>query len=514
MNKRAHKPYLAPDEDYTGPRRALILAGGGMRVAYQAGVIRALAEAGLCFHHADGTSGGIINLAMLLSRLSPGEMCDRWRTLDVHDFAHLMPLTAYLKPDGAIAMGSADGVRKSIFPHLGIDVPTINATQGMVGTFNVCNYTSKTNEAITHDAINLDLLVAGISLPIFMPPIEKNNQLYLDSVWIKDANLTEAVKRGAEELWLVWCIGNSGEYKSGIFNQYVHMIELSANGKLFEEFVYIAELNERITRGERAYGQTRPIKLHVVKPVYPLPLDPDLYFGSIDTATLIDIGYADAACYLAQMSDSGLPFRPEVTQMQEDSAGIAFHETMQGPFALGATDPQAGAERGKAATIELSITCAITIRDLDRFLHDPEHTGEIYGHISFAPFGEHIPARRGVFNLFSPAEDPTCKFMVYELAFTHDGQDYYLAGRKEVRNDPVYDLWCDTTTLYTRLHQGVDTTGPVIGAGILTIDVDRLLKMVASMHTTHAHSLTEHASILLKFGRFFLGELWDTYGPK
>ena len=29
---------------YTGPRRSLILAGGGMRVAYQAGVLRALAE--------------------------------------------------------------------------------------------------------------------------------------------------------------------------------------------------------------------------------------------------------------------------------------------------------------------------------------------------------------------------------------------------------------------------------------------------------------------------------------
>ena len=49
------------------PRRSLVLAGGGMRVAYQAGVIRALAEAGVAFEHADGTSGGIINLAMLLS---------------------------------------------------------------------------------------------------------------------------------------------------------------------------------------------------------------------------------------------------------------------------------------------------------------------------------------------------------------------------------------------------------------------------------------------------------------
>jgi predicted acylesterase/phospholipase RssA len=68
-----------------------------MRVAYEAGALRALVESGLRFAHADGTSGGSINLAMLFSGLSPVEMCDRWRTLNVHDFVHLMPLETYLK---------------------------------------------------------------------------------------------------------------------------------------------------------------------------------------------------------------------------------------------------------------------------------------------------------------------------------------------------------------------------------------------------------------------------------
>ena len=42
------------------PKRALILAGGGMRVAYQAGVMKAMQEEGLLFIHADGASGGIL----------------------------------------------------------------------------------------------------------------------------------------------------------------------------------------------------------------------------------------------------------------------------------------------------------------------------------------------------------------------------------------------------------------------------------------------------------------------
>src|SRR6201999_587446 len=97
--------------------------------------------------------------------------------------------------------------------------------------------------------IDEDLLVAGVSLPLLMPPVAHRGSLYTDSVWIKDANPTEAVRRGAEELWLVWCIGNSGVYRSGAFNQYVHMIELSANGKLFEEFDHL--------RAERGHALPR-----------------------------------------------------------------------------------------------------------------------------------------------------------------------------------------------------------------------------------------------------------------
>src|SRR5262245_13838004 len=220
MNEISHTPSLAATDAEQSTRRSLILAGGGMRVAYQAGVLKALQQAGLRFFHADGTSGGIINLAMLLSGLSPDEMCERWRTLHVQDFASLLPLRDYLKGLRTPALGDADGIVRKVFPHLGIDPARIRAAQGMVGTFNVCNYTRKTNEAIPHTDVDLEMLVAGISLPIFMPPVRRGEFLYLDSVWIKDANLTEAVKRGAEELWLIWCIGNTAQYRDGPFNQY------------------------------------------------------------------------------------------------------------------------------------------------------------------------------------------------------------------------------------------------------------------------------------------------------
>src|SRR5271163_1691517 len=356
-----HTPFFAPARDYAGPKRSLILAGGGMRVAYQAGVLLALAEADLCFHHADGTSGGTMNLAMLFSGLAPAEMIDRWRSLDPKDFAGFMPLADYLRGPDLPAMGSADGVVKKVFPHLGIDVTRINDAAGMTGTFNLCNFSRKTLETIEHTALSLDRLVAGISLPIFMPAVQIDGSFYTDAVWIKDANLMEAVRRGAEEIWVVWCIGNSGRYQNGAFRQYVHMIEMSANGALFQELERIAEINARIVAGDQVGGRQRPIVLHVIRPEYSLPLDPDYFFGRIDGATLIALGYEDTKSYLASCRPEGLPLTPEVTHMRDETTGLSFRETMSGGFALGETDPETGRQKGQAAGTSLALHATVLI---------------------------------------------------------------------------------------------------------------------------------------------------------
>lgn len=494
-----------------GPRRSLILAGGGMRVAYQAGVVKALFEAGLTFSHADGTSGGTMNLAMLLSGLSADEMCDRWRTLDVKDFASLMPAGDYLEPAELEAVGTAQGIVDKVFPHLGVDMARINAAQGMAGTFNVCDFSSKTSEVIPHAQLDMDYLVAGISLPIFMPPVAKAGSLYMDSVWIRDANLMEAVRRGAEEIWVVWCIGNAGVYRRGAFNQYVHMIELSANGALFGDFERIGELNAAILAGGSPGGRTRPIRLHLVRPQWPLPLDPDYFLGRIDAATLIAMGYADAKTYIATMRPEGLPWTPEVTRMNDPKLGIAFREVMSGGFALGETDPATGAAKGKNSGDIMAMHAAITIQDVDRFIADPDHVGQINGSIDYTPFGENILATSGVFNLFSPTDNPDLKLMVYEMGFQHGGADYYVAGKKEVRKHSILDLWHDTTTLLTQLHQGTDKSGPVVGAGILSLGPLDLTKMVSTMHALNADSPVAGAEAVARFGKFFMGELWATY---
>jgi predicted acylesterase/phospholipase RssA len=309
---------LDPQTDSSSPKRSLILAGGGMRVAYQAGVLRALEEEALSFHHVDGTSGGTMNTAMLFSGVSPVEMCERWSTLKTGDFVSFLPLAHYFKPHKLKAMGDADGIIEKVFPHLGIDLIKLNQAQAnSQATFNVCNHSTKQNLQITNEDVTLAHLIAGISLPIFMPAIEIDGDMFTDSVWIKDANLIDAVKRGAEELWLVWCIGNSHDFKDNSFLQYVHMIELSANGALLEEYDRILELNERIKKGDSPYGQKQPIKLHVIKPPFPIPLDPDLYFGRISGQELVNMGYQHGKMYLTSKHEDGVSFDWRATHMEE-----------------------------------------------------------------------------------------------------------------------------------------------------------------------------------------------------
>ncbi|MDZ7757704.1 patatin-like phospholipase family protein [Rhodohalobacter sp.] len=513
MGNENHTVIGSPPQGYSGPKRSLVLAGGGMRVAYQAGVIRAMIENGLCFHHADGTSGGTMNLAMLFSGLSSEEMCERWRSLDIKKFVSMLPFDEYLRLHKTKAMGDADGIINDVFPHLGIDTDRIRSVEGMQGTFNVCNYTKKTNEAIPHTDISTELLVAGVSLPIFMPAVKHNGSDYIDSVWIKDANLMEAVKRGAEEIWLIWCIGNHGIYKDGMFDQYVHMIEMSANGVLFEEFDRINELNDRIKKGDSPYGQTKEIKLHVIKPEYPLPLDPDFYFNRIDASTLVSMGYADAANYLSTYNEDGISFEPSATRMKDPAPGVAFREKMEGWFSLGTTDPDEGAKNGEQENVKLSLNAAIYIHDLRDFLKNSTRSGMMAGHINFAPFDEYLPAKTGVFNLFVEDDDhgPDTKWMIYEMGFEYEGKSYYLAGKKEVRNDPGFDLWEDTTTLKVQLHEGIDASGPVVGAGVLKLSKTELLKLLRSMHAIAAESSAERFNLIANFGAFFLGELWDSY---
>ncbi|MCL7420104.1 MAG: patatin-like phospholipase family protein [Methylobacter sp.] len=511
MTAQVHIPQGAAANDSRLPKRALILPGGGMRLSYAAGALAEIFAHDLKFQHMDGTSGGSLNLAMLFSGLKIDDICERWRTLNMRDTISFLPFGNYLWPPNFVAAGSAKAFRDKVYPHLGIDFEKIRAAEGLQGMFNVCNFGKKMNQVIRHQDMTEDYLVAGMSLPGTLPPVTIKDTVYLDSGFIQDANLLEAVKRGANELWLVWIMGNIPDYRSGPLNAYVQMLEMSANGALIKELQHIKDINARIANGEHLYGHEQPITLHLIKPAHPLPLDSALYTGAISHADLIEMGRSDARAYFNRMKPEGVPFEPYILKMTAQTTGLQFKETMTGGFSLDASDPQDGKTKGRQAGTQLAMHATVSIDDMEAFVKDAEHPGRLTGTIDFAPLGMGMVADTGVFNLFKPTDDPKLTLMVYELGFEHQGQAYYLAGRKEVRDGSVFKLWPETTTLYTQLHKGTDKSGPVIGAGILTLGPVDLMKLVSTVTVTHADGFPKKVKTVGAFGGFFLRELWSTY---
>ena len=196
--------------------------------------------------------------------------------------------------------------------------------------------------------------------------------------------------------------------------------------------------------------------------------------------------------------------------MTASSAGLVFSETMSGPFALGETDPATGAAARRTRT-RLSMRVTITIADIEAFAGDVTHAAQLSGAVTCAPLGEPLRAEHGVLRLFAPNAARTSRLMYYGLPLMHDGRARYLVGVKHVHGFSIFRMWRETTTLYTRLHDGADESAPVIGAGILRLGPFDLLRTLPTMRPTPSMGVMRGAATLARFGEFFVSQLWDSY---
>jgi cholesterol oxidase len=185
---------------------------------------------------------------------------------------------------------------------------------------------------------------------------------------------------------------------------------------------------------------------------------------------------------------------------------LSFDEDMSGAVVVGATDPVAAGENGEPFSFRLTID----IDDLDTFLAEPEHLADARGWVDGVCCGGRRTVERGWFNLFAPGGEPGSRVMRYHLWFTDgDGNPRTLSGYKDVRDGPVTRMWHDTSTLYTRVLSGHVPPGgaaEVLAAGTLRIEPGDLAATLGSFRT-------DGVGALARFGKFFVGELWDVYGP-
>src|SRR6266516_1892462 len=126
-------------DNYSHKKRSLILAGGGMKVAFQAGVLQIwLDEAGITFDHVDGVSGGVFNLAMYCQGMTGTQIADNWRNLPMSLFEDFN-WQQYTKLFYADSILRFDRFREQVFTGWGLDWDRIRASKHEA-TFNVYNF--------------------------------------------------------------------------------------------------------------------------------------------------------------------------------------------------------------------------------------------------------------------------------------------------------------------------------------------------------------------------------------
>lgn len=499
------------------PKRSLILAGGGVKVAFQAGVMQVwLDEAGLEFDHADGASGGCMNLAMWVQGMSGTGIADNWRRLDPMagiDFNW----SAYLRLFFAESLFELDAYRENVFRKgWGLDWEAIRASD-REATFNVYDFTAHELRAFEPAEMTEDHLVASISLPMWFPPVVIDGHVMIDSVFVTDANLEEAIRRGADELWIVWTVSERGEWSDGFVANYFQVIETAAVGRFKRDLARIERSNAAIERGEPGeFG--RPIEVKLLKAE--VPLHYLLNFNRDRIAEAVNRGVEAARAWCAgEGIDLAAPGPDYPTEIHEAKTTVRFRETMKGHVRPGETDPGAALGRGGTSGEALEVRLEIVVDGVDRFITRPEHEASASGVVACDAFGGERPVEEGIFNLHVDEGDPRKKRMRYRLHFTDDaGRPLTLSGVKHIEDDPGRDLWSDTTTLFVRILEG--RVGPdeeagatVVAAGVIRIHLRDFLKQLTTFRAT-GPTITDRAAALARFGRFFLGPLWDIYAAQ
>src|SRR3954469_14808246 len=492
-------------------KRSLILAGGGLKVCYQAGVLQVwLDEAQLTFDHADGASGGTFNLAMYCQGMTGKQIADNWRNLD--PFLPVDINTSGVWPFSR-SLFTTDSLRSKVLPSWGIDWQKIRQSPRAC-TFNVFNFSKKQLEVLPQSQMTEDLEIGAVSLPMWFPPVKINGDTYFDSVYITDGNLEEAVKRGADEIWAIWTVSRKDEWRDGFVNEYFQIIETVADTNFFTYWKRIEENNQRIANGQQGeFGRT--IKLNLLEAE--VPVHYLLNFSRDRMAEAVNQGVEDARKWCRARNITLQPGPAMPPPVSTPKTSLTFTEEMKGSVAEGTTastheEHRTAAEHGKPLMFHLDITAA----DVDAFVTSPAHATRADGYIESPLYGGRCAVSNGTVNLFVNQADPSKKNMFYRLFFTAgDGRPLTLTGVKDIEGPSFTSLWNETTTLYTQIlsgHIASGQAGPVVASGVVIIrPEDFFFKQLFSFRT-QGPSLAARLDGLNRFGAMFFGKVWDVYG--
>jgi predicted acylesterase/phospholipase RssA len=476
-----------------------MLAGGGVKVAFQAGVLQVwLDEAGIEFDRADAVSAACFNLAMWVQGMSGTEIADNWRnTQPLSEVDVNAPQLARLLYAASIL--DLNAFRQKIFPAWKLDFSKIRSSP-REATFNVYNFSKHELLPIHPADMTEDLLIATASLPMWFPPVKIAGDTYIDAIFNVATNIDEAIRSGTEELWVIWTTSQRGEWFDGFVGNFFGIFEATVVGSYKSALARIAANNAAIARGEPGeFGRVIIVKeLKAEVPVHYL-----LNFSRDRAAEAVNRGVEAARQWC---DGEGIKRRPGpiyVPGGAADKLAVRFSEKLNGFVGFGGTDFEAAFEQGRTENTSIAIHLDVAIEDLDAFLDLPEHRARLRGTIECDRLGGKLPIDRGSLQVFVDSGDPTQKQTRYEISFRDKSGGYVsLTATKNLVNQSNAGRELSTATV--ALSGGAD------GAGIVRSSLLDDIEQMSSVRVD-APSATARAHALARFGAFYFGRLWDVY---
>ncbi len=209
------------------------------------------------------------------------------------------------------------------------------------------------------------------------------------------------------------------------------------------------------------------------------------------------------------------PLDEEPALQAPPPTGIRFTESLKG-FVSNAVDLDYGqaSHPDRPGASELRFVITVVVDDLNGMLDDPEHPMEVTGVVMAPALSAHpLTVTHGVLHVLVPdPERPTYEQLRYKLhLLSREGERFYFEGFKKLTDDPGIDFWEDTTTLFVTVWRGEGLEAELAYKGMLRISVDDFARQLSTFRVTHAPNVKAQLDAVARFGRFFLGGLFELY---
>jgi NTE family protein len=299
--------------------KILVLSGGSVKGAFQAGVMKAIMERGYQPDAVYGVSAGSLNAAYFVNQLglqsNSGEpisflqasqdLWDFWETRITSPESLSKPFNIFQLGLSAlrkkfIGLVDTQPLRNLLTEVLSIRNLHASPISLKIGAVNIIDGTIYYVD--TSEKYFLDYLMASSAVPILMPVVkinEESRRCFLDGGLRDVAPIKKAVEDGASQIICISCHMDSiegGHFDSGDLLALVdRVMDIAVNEILNLDIREVMISNERLpnkdllSKRSKDKGQTK-IDIQSIRPPQPLTIDIQ-NFNKLDIRRMLELGY-------------------------------------------------------------------------------------------------------------------------------------------------------------------------------------------------------------------------------